>query len=272
MRFRPDLHFTPIVHLTFASTCYPFIDLISVVVAFPSSVLGKRIRDVFDGLLLASNSKLATNPPSDIALLDNYGSLQREPAERILDDRPRSDLIPPVSLLYEGFGQFLDIFCGRQDIHHMSKEQQDLKRAVDRFAEQMTLIYGDEESRRTDGLLALNNILSLGGNNNKLMPASIGSVNTDGHYDGPLEAAACIIEFRNDLGAINSIPVVELTSYVAHSHALAMKRYESAFRNWRVPCLGITVVGKSNISGSSDESDMMYINEVLVLHHREQPP
>jgi len=148
----------------------------------------------------------------------------------------------------------------------MSKEQQDLKRAVDRFAEQMTLIYGDEESRRTDGLLALNNILSLGGNNNKLMPASIGSVNTDGHYDGPLEAAACIIEFRNDLGAINSIPVVELTSYVAHSHALAMKRYESAFRNWRVPCLGITVVGKSNISGSSDESDMMYINEVLVLH------
>jgi len=33
-----------------------------------------------------------------------------------------------------------------------------------------------------------------------------------------------------------------------------------------VPCLGITVVGKLNISGSSDESDMMYINEVLVSH------
>jgi len=61
-------------------------------------------------------------------------------------------------------------------------------------------------------------------------------------------------------------PVVELTSYVAHSHTSAMKHYESVFRNWRVPCLGITVVGKLNISGSSDESDMMYINEVLVSH------
>jgi len=61
-------------------------------------------------------------------------------------------------------------------------------------------------------------------------------------------------------------PVVELTSYVAHSHALAMKRYENAFMNWRVPCLGITVVGKLNISGSSDESDMMYINKVFVSH------
>src|SRR5712675_2448798 len=64
---------------------------------------------------------------------------------------------------------------GRFPDDHMTKEQQDLKRAVDRFAaEQMTLIYGNEESRRTDGLLALNNNLSLRGNNNKLMPASTG--------------------------------------------------------------------------------------------------
>jgi len=129
----------------------------------------------------------------------------------------------------------------------MSKEHQDLKRAVDHFAEQMTQIYSNEESRRTNGLLALNNILSLRGSAKQLMPASIGSVHTDGHYDGPLGAAACIIKFKHDLCAINAILVVELTSYIAHSHASAMKHHESVFRNWRVSCLGITVVGKLNI-------------------------
>jgi hypothetical protein len=153
-------------------------------------------------------------------------------------------LIPPVSLLYEGFGHFLDIFCGRKQRHHLSRDEQHLKRAVDHFAEQMTQIYAFEEDRRTDGLPALNDILSLRGSNDKLMAASIGAVHTDGHFNGPLDAAACIVEFKNDLGGSGAIPVVELTSYVAHSHAAAMKRFEVAFRNWRVPCLGLTVVGE----------------------------
>jgi len=115
-----------IIHLTFASTCYPFINLILVVLAFASSVLDKRFHGVPDDLLqvLASKSKLATDPPSVLALPNNYRSLQLKSAERILDDHPESDLIPPVSesLLYEGFGQFLDVFCGRQDVHPMSKK------------------------------------------------------------------------------------------------------------------------------------------------------
>src|SRR5712672_4290034 len=89
-------------------------------------------------------------------------------------------------------------------------------------------------------------MLSLRGSDNKLMPASIGSIHTDGHY-GPLKAAVCINQFKNDLSGVNTIPVVELTCYVAHSHASAMECNKNAFRNWRVPCLGITVVGKLSI-------------------------
>jgi len=214
--------------------------MISVVVA--PAVLGKRSR-VFDPLLLASQSKLATNPPSTISSFKNYQSLQRVQSEKVLDDRPDSDLIPPVSLLYEGFGDFLDTFCGRQERHHLSQEELSLKRAVNRFAEQMTRIYPDEDSRRTDGLLALNNILSLRGSNNKLMAASIGSVRSDGHFDGPLGSAACVVQFKNELCGSGGIPIVELTSYVAHSHKSAMKNFEEVFRSWRVPCLGLTVVG-----------------------------
>ena len=57
------------------------------------------------------------------------------------------------------------------------------------------------------------------------------------------------------------IPAVELTAYAAHSHKGAMNHDDSqaVFKGWRVPCLGLTVVGKLNTSGSLDEFDMMYI-------------
>ncbi|KAF8339189.1 uncharacterized protein EI90DRAFT_2908180 [Cantharellus anzutake] len=222
--------------------CFFLVNLILVVAVSPfSPFLRKRPHDI-DYLYAASRSKLAKTSPSELGKLNNYMSLQEKPAERILDDRPTSDLIPPISLLYKGFGHFLDVSCGREVRPHLSKEQQDLKGAVDSFAKQMTQIYDDEDSRKMDGLHGLNNIL-LCGSDKRLMVASIGSVRTDGHFDGPLEAALCIVEFKNDLVEISAIPAVELTSYVAHSHALAMGRFGGVFRNWRVPCLGLTVVG-----------------------------
>ena len=93
------------------------------------------------------------------------------------------------------------------------------------------------------------------------MAAEIGTSRTDGHYNGPHGAASCIFEFENGLVDITSIPVVELSSYAVHSHAKAMGRpnERASFQGWRVPSLGMTVVGKLNISGPSDESDMIYI-------------
>jgi hypothetical protein len=60
--------------------------------------------------------KVVQISPSSLAKSSKYESLQRTPREKILDDRPRNDDIPPASLLYEGFGEFLDIVAGRADV------------------------------------------------------------------------------------------------------------------------------------------------------------
>lgn len=67
--------------------------------------------------------------------------------------------------------------------------------------------------------------------------------------------------FEHELAEFDMISVVKLTSYIAHSHKEAMDRRDglALFQGWRVPCLGLTIIGKLNVSGSSDEFDMMYI-------------
>ena len=116
---------------------------------------------------------------------------------------------------------------------------------------------GQREGR---GLRALNRILFLrGGGSNKLMWASIDTGRSEAHYDGSHDAASCVIQFKNELVDITSMPMIELAGCAAHSHKEAMGRHREVFRSWRVPCLGLTVVGKLDISGSLYESDMMYI-------------
>ena len=90
-----------------------------------------------------------------------YKSLQQNPSERILDDRPAQDPVPPASLLYEGFGSFLDIFRCRGDIYDLTRKRRKLELAVNTFAEAMTTFFGTENERRTRGLNTLNAILSL---------------------------------------------------------------------------------------------------------------
>ena len=154
--FRPDLHLTLIICFHLPSVP---IDLHSVVAVFPSRTKRPRL---FDDLLQASQSKLAKNPPPEIGIPSNYGSLQRKLAERILDYRPTSDLTSPPpfpSSTTALVSSWISFTVARRHgpavpwsgDEHSSKEQQGLKGAVDFFAEQMTQIYGNEESRRTDG-------------------------------------------------------------------------------------------------------------------------
>jgi hypothetical protein len=208
-----------------------------------AAILGKRTRSV-DEHHSIPDSKIFTAAPSQMGKMVEYKSLQQDLAVRILDDRPVQDMVPPASLLYDGFGHFLDIFRRREDLHDLTPKQRKLESAVDSFAEEMTTFHQTEDERKTAGVRALNVILSLE-SHNRLSPASVdSSCISNGHYNGPHDAISCIVEIKNELVDISSIPLVELTSFVAHSHAQAMKCHQALYLGWRVPCLGITVVGK----------------------------
>ena len=93
-----------------------------------AAVLGKRSPAV-DGLNSALHLKLVKITP-DMGKLDNYGFLQQSLTQKSLDDCPA-----PVSLLYDGFGYFMDVFSRRGDICDLDTKRQDLEMAVDSFAE-----------------------------------------------------------------------------------------------------------------------------------------
>lgn len=186
--------------------------------------------------------------PSQMGKPSEYKSLQQNSSERILDDRPAQDPVPPASLLYEGFGSFLDIFRCRGDIYDLTRERRKLELAVNTFAEAMTTFFGTENERGTRGLNALNAILSLHRHQERTAVCVDSSrICTDGHLNEPHEAISCIVEFKNELVDVSSIPLVELVSCVAHSRAQSIQSRKEPYMGWRVPCLGLTVVGKLDV-------------------------
>lgn len=116
---------------------------------------------------------------------------------KLLDNCPKLDHALPASLLrlYDGFGHFNDIFSRREGEFDLNMERQYLESAVNAFAEEMTKIYPDKLHRRTAGLDILNTIL-FHDECRTLMVASIGSSQTNGHYDGPQCAVSCVVEFK----------------------------------------------------------------------------
>ncbi|KAH9065107.1 hypothetical protein EDB83DRAFT_2291675 [Lactarius deliciosus] len=214
---------------------------ISVLVHLPSRTTpGKRPLahdSSSDDFNFVRDSKVLTFAPSELGKPGKYKSLQGDSNQRILDDRPEADQVPPASLLYHGFGHFMDSFTHKGI--RVDEERRDLEIGVDDFAVKMTKFYRNEESRRGNGLDALGVLLG-----RELTAAAIGSVYTDGHYCGPHKAATCVVEFTNELVDISSMPMIELTGYVARSHKQSLD-YQSGplFNGWNVPSLGLTVVG-----------------------------
>jgi len=52
-------------------------------------------------------------------------------------------------------------------------------------------------------------------------------------------------EFKNSIAGISSLPAVELVGYVAR---LNSRMDQQLYEGWRVPCLGLTIIGKLDIS------------------------
>ena len=193
-------------------------------------------------------TKLATTSPSTAAQPSRYESNQQTPSEKILDDRPERDPdIPPIPLLYEGFGEFLDIVDGAADVSGLSEVNMiELAKAVDDLALKMSRFFENDDRRRDAALPILNRIFAarVGATIPSLHASVIGSVRTDGHNVGKHGGAGIVIEFKNCAANNNAIAEVEMAGYVAHLHSKGMEVHKELFERWRVPCLGMTVVGE----------------------------
>lgn len=96
-------HCFPTIHRTFPS----MLNLAEIPTKQKHSFVEETIFDHIKHTKLTTTALSTTGQPS------KYEHIQRMPSKQILDDCPEPDAdIPPILLLYDGFGQFLDIVDG----------------------------------------------------------------------------------------------------------------------------------------------------------------
>jgi hypothetical protein len=199
-------------------------------------------------------------PPLRITQTSESMALQRNQEEKatILYDRPEPHPdIPHVALLYDGFGEFLDIFHGRKEVSGLELwKQQDLEHRINDFADEMAGFYETERDRRLTVIPNMNLILTALACEGQRSPFLRGAFDPPmpvGHIMGEHGAMSCIVLFKNESCDIEIMPHIELTNHVARSfnEAIRQGRNRELFQAWKVPCLGITVVGGWVVFGHS---------------------
>lgn len=128
---------------------------------FPSSVLKQKAGPEYEHRGCATKAKLARQTLSNLNEA-GYGELQTSSAERILDNRPNRDQgIPPLELLYHGFGRFYDDLKEAKRNAGILDTDIDLKRHVDNLAGR-TCELGSEIEQRAVPLQSLKSALGIG--------------------------------------------------------------------------------------------------------------
>ncbi|KAI5992722.1 hypothetical protein EDD15DRAFT_2368000 [Pisolithus albus] len=221
---------------------------IHVLVQPPRVVTQKRERSTSDDLYeRAKRSRIVLAAPSTAGQPDFYQSLQKDPSQKILDDCPKLDSdVAPAALLYEGFGHFLDIMDGHLDVPGLADiDTAKLFSEVDEFARKMNEDYADEDLQREAVLPYLNRIFKARRDIQipSLHASAIGSVGSDGRNDAAHGSGTMVVEFKNRITGISAIPEVELTGYVARLNLRGMEVHRKLHLGWRVPYLGLIIVG-----------------------------
>ena len=181
-----------------------------------------------------------------------YMGFQGDSKQKIWDDRPIPDPgIPPISLLYSGFGHFLDIMDGRVDVPGLEDIRKDvLEKAVDDFAKAMTGFFDLELDRMNEGLGHLQQIFIA--RRHLKIPlieaanVGVGSAISDGHNIAENHATSIVVEFKNWHAGNDSLPQIEIVGYIGRLNTVLSGKSPDLFKRWNVPCLGLTIVGESD--------------------------
>ena len=192
-----------------------------------------------------------------------YLTLQGIGSERLFDFRAPFDYtpelpeneLPPIEVLFDGFGKFLDIFRAAS-MSSFVPHSPTFDTHVEDFVTSMSRIYTSEEARRSKGLESLNTIFPPTTQRDRIAPGEVlqmsttGSApRTDGHtLYGPRGIPCIIVGFKNENGGTRAIPIAELVSYYVR---IVRGLDETVIRGSVLPVLGITIVGMSLISLNS---------------------
>jgi hypothetical protein len=192
--------------------------------------------DSDDYLETVKRRKLATTRPSTLNEASKYAELQGNQKERILDDCPEPDAdIPPLALLYAGFGRFFD-FVRRAANEPSTFFDSDLKDQVDKLVDVMRG-HGYEQAKQDTAQRPLLDILFPGLQMHFKHSVSDSRLTSDGHilaaHGGPL----LVVEFKR----LITMAEPQLSGYFLR---LACQAQEDVLRGWRLPALGLIIRGE----------------------------
>ncbi|KAF5316481.1 hypothetical protein D9619_006109 [Psilocybe cf. subviscida] len=197
-------------------------------------------------------TKIARHAPSDMAKPARYASIQMDPSERILDDRPTPDVIvAPIALLYSPFGEFEDIFTNGVPPTDIHVDLRKMEENIDALAAAMCRFYIDEATRRLAGIPLLNAILEF--------PIRAGDVAKPARSDGHCDVGgmiSTIVDWKDAFANISTYPHARCVGYVAHSHVASDKAKDLCGRQI-LPALAMTFLG-----------DLVQFHAIVLLGHR----
>lgn len=197
----------------------------------------------------AKHSKFVKNPLSTTGKPEFFESPQKGPSGKISDDCPNPDSdFAPAPLLYDGFGHFLDIMDGRPGVPGLADiDTMKLVSEVDEFASKMNSEdYTDERLQREAILPYLNRIFKArrGIEIPSLHASAVSSGRGDGHNDAAHGAGTMIVQFKNTFAGGSVLFEEELTDFVTCLNVKGMEAHRKLYLGWRVPCLGLIIVGQ----------------------------
>ena len=178
--------------------------------------------------------KLATQQPNNFNDFNTYSSLQKDEEERILNNRPKHDIdIPPLPLLYRGFGIFSDSIKS-------GTISDSIKGDVDKLVQASCDISSEEAKKKaTEDLL--HRILFPDGVPFRYRIKDPSQRATDGHIltaanGGPL----FIVEYKREIAAAEA----QLAAYFMQLVGSAHEALSQTLRGWRQPALGLAIRGR----------------------------